>query len=127
MKIGLDTNIIAYAEGVNDDHMKTLATRLLRGVPRQNLLLPVQVLGELYNVLIRKGGRSRADARTTVLRWRDALPVIETSSSILVAALDLSTDHHLGFWDFVILAAAAASGCRLLLSEDFQDGFTWGG
>jgi predicted nucleic acid-binding protein len=27
----------------------------------------------------------------------------------------------------VIFAAAAASGCRLLLSEDMQDGFTWRG
>jgi predicted nucleic acid-binding protein len=32
----------------------------------------------------------------------------------------------LGLWDAVILAASAAAGCRLLLSEDLQDGFTWG-
>jgi predicted nucleic acid-binding protein len=27
----------------------------------------------------------------------------------------------------VILSAASQAGCRLLLSEDLQDGFTWGG
>jgi len=27
----------------------------------------------------------------------------------------------------VIFAASAAGGCRLLLSEDLQEGFTWGG
>jgi predicted nucleic acid-binding protein len=27
----------------------------------------------------------------------------------------------------VILAAAAEAGCRLLVSEDMQAGFTWGG
>jgi predicted nucleic acid-binding protein len=26
-----------------------------------------------------------------------------------------------------VLAAAAEAGCRLLLSEDLQDGFTWQG
>jgi len=26
-----------------------------------------------------------------------------------------------------MLAAAAEAGCRLLLSEDLQEGFTWGG
>ena len=27
----------------------------------------------------------------------------------------------------MILSAAAQSGCRLLLSEDLQEGFTWAG
>ena len=44
-----------------------------------------------------------------------------------VAAADLATDHQLGIWDAVILSAASQSGCRLLLSEDLQEGFTWAG
>jgi hypothetical protein len=40
---------------------------------------------------------------------------------------DLATDHQLGIWDAVILAAASQSGCRLLLFEDLQHGFSWGG
>jgi predicted nucleic acid-binding protein len=43
------------------------------------------------------------------------------------AAADLATDHRLGIWDAVILSASSQAGCRLLLSEDLQDGFTWGG
>jgi predicted nucleic acid-binding protein len=61
------------------------------------------------------------------LSWRDALPVVETSPEIMLAAADLATDHQLGIWDAVILSAASRSGCRLLLSEDFQEGFTWAG
>jgi predicted nucleic acid-binding protein len=30
-------------------------------------------------------------------------------------------------WDALILAVAAENRCRLLLSEDFQAGFTWRG
>jgi len=30
-------------------------------------------------------------------------------------------------WDAVIVSAAAEGGCRLLISEDLQDGFTWNG
>jgi predicted nucleic acid-binding protein len=33
----------------------------------------------------------------------------------------------MGIWDSVILSAAAHAGCRLLLSDDYQDGFTWSG
>jgi predicted nucleic acid-binding protein len=33
----------------------------------------------------------------------------------------------LGVWDAVVLAATSKAGCRVLLSEDLQEGFTWGG
>ena len=36
-------------------------------------------------------------------------------------------DHQLQFWDSLILAIAAQARCRVLLSEDMQQGFTWGG
>jgi hypothetical protein len=45
----------------------------------------------------------------------------------MLLAADLAADHQLGIWDSVILATASQAGCRLLLSEDMQDGFTWGG
>ena len=46
---------------------------------------------------------------------------------MVLAAADLAADHQLGIWDAVILSAASQSGCRLLLSEDLQEGFTWAG
>jgi predicted nucleic acid-binding protein len=35
--------------------------------------------------------------------------------------------HQLAFWDAIVLSAAADANCRVLLSEDLQDGFTWSG
>jgi len=90
-------------------------------------LLPVQTLGELFNLLVRKAGRSPGKARKAILSWQDAFPLIETSAGVMLAAADLATDHQLSIWDSVILSAAAEAGCRLLLSEDLQDGFTWKG
>ncbi len=89
--------------------------------------VPVQVLGELFNVLVREGGRSRGEARDALLSWRDTFPVVETSPEVMLAAVDLAADHQLGIWNAVILSAASRSGCRLLLSEDLQEGFTWAG
>jgi len=96
-------------------------------LPQEATVIPVQVLGELFNVLVRKAGKSRADAREALLSWRDAFPVIETSPEIMLTAVDLATDHRFGIWDAVILSAASQASCRLLLSEDLQEGFTWGG
>jgi predicted nucleic acid-binding protein len=91
------------------------------------VVLPAQALGELFNVLVRKAKRRPARARTAILTWQDAYPVVETSGAVLANAVDLATDHRLGIWDSVIVSAAAEAACRLLLSEDLQEGFTWRG
>jgi predicted nucleic acid-binding protein len=127
MKIALDTNILAYAEGVNDAERRDAALDIVGRLPQTAILVPVQSLGELFHVLMRKAGRDADAARAAVLGWRDAFSLIETSPAVLLAAMDLAADHQLTIWDAIILAAAAAAGCRLLLSEDLQDGFTWNG
>lgn len=48
------------------------------------------------------------------------------STMMMRAVLD-NTDHQLPVWDALILAVAAENHCRMLLSEDFQAGFTWRG
>lgn len=73
------------------------------------------------------GGRSKLQAREVLLGWSDSFQTIPTSPDIMTAAADLAADHGIGIWDAVILVAASQGGCRLLLSEDLQNGFTWGG
>ena len=127
MKVALDTNVLVYAEGVDDIEKRDIALDLVRRLPQEAAVIPIQVLGELFNVLVRKGGRSRAAARDALLGWRDTFATTETTPQVMLTAADLATDHHFGIWDAVILAAVSQAGCRLLLSEDLQDGFTWGG
>jgi predicted nucleic acid-binding protein len=127
MRVALDTNVLAYAEGTNGAFMRDKALALIQGLPPGAVALPVQALGELFNVLVRKAKRRPARARAAVLGWRDAYPTVETSAAIMVNAMDLASVHGLTIWDSVVLAAAAEAECRLLLSEDLQDGFTWRG
>jgi predicted nucleic acid-binding protein len=127
MRIALDTNILAYAEGANGAAMRDKALELIRRLPPGAIVLPVQTLGELFNVLVRKAKRRPDRARAAVLSWCDAYAVVETSATVIVSATDLAADHGIGIWDSVVLAAAAEAGCRLVLSEDLQDGFTWRG
>ena len=127
MRVAVDTNILVYAEGGNDPQRKRIALDVLDAVPEDSIFIPVQVLGELFNVLTRKAGWAREAARDAVLAWRDTVPTIDTTPSILIAASDLAVDHQFRIWDALVVAAAAAADCRLLLSEDLHDGFTWGG
>jgi predicted nucleic acid-binding protein len=130
-RVAFDTNILAYVAGVDrhpDDAAKIDASRTLlkqlRG--RASLLVPVQVIGELF-VVLTKAGASRADARATVLRMTEAFGSADSGAPALLSALDLVAAHQLQFWDALILNAAAEAGCTLLLSEDMSSGFTWRG
>ena|SRR5437868_14115522 len=125
LRIAIDTNVLAYAEGVNAGPKKKIALDILERLAINSTFLPVQVLGELFRVLVGKAKRKPERAQAAILSWRDTFPLIETSPNVLMAALDLSTRHDVMIWDAVILSAAAAAGCRLLLSEDLQSGFTW--
>lgn len=127
MRVALDTNVLAYAEGVNGAAMKNAAMDIVKRLPRNSVVLPVQAVGELFQVLVRKAGRSAAHSHAAILSWCDAFTLAETSGAIMLAASDLAVTHKLGIWDAVILSSAAESGCRLLLSEDMHDGFTWRG
>src|SRR6185437_5955433 len=111
MKVALDTNILAYAEGANGSVMRDKALDLMRRLPIGAVVLPVQTLGELFNVLVRKVKRRPSRAREAVLSWRDAYLTIETSSSAIVNAMDLASSHHLTIWGSVVLAAAAEGEC----------------
>jgi predicted nucleic acid-binding protein len=127
VRVALDTNILAYAEGVNGAEKRDQAVDLVRKLPEHAVVIPAQALGELFNVLVLKAKRYRDAARSSILTWRDAYAISETSAAVMVDAVDLASEHEMRIWDAVMLSAAANSECRLLLSEDLQDGFTWRG
>jgi predicted nucleic acid-binding protein len=62
----------------------------------------VQVLGGLFNVLVRKGRKSRSDARDALLSWRDTFAVIQTSPEGMPAAADLAPNHQHALLDAIL-------------------------
>lgn len=46
MRIALDTNVLAYAEGVNGADNQATVLDLLRRLPQDLIVIPVQVSGE---------------------------------------------------------------------------------
>ena len=124
LRIALDTNFMAYAEGVGDAKRCKAARELLARLSGLQVVVPAQTLGELHRVLVGKAGRTAADAKAAILSWSDAFDVADSTFEAMSAALDLAADHQIPIWDALILSVAADQQCRLLLSEDFQPGFT---
>lgn len=127
MLVAIDTNVLAYAEGAGDETRRAQAVALMTRLPETAVVLPVQVLGELHRVLVAKLRQPPAQAREAVLRWSDAYAVRDSTWGAMQSAFDLTAAHGLTIWDSLILSVAAEQRCRVLLSEDMQDGFTWRG
>lgn len=127
MKVAVDTNTLAYAEGVNGADLRRRAIDVIKSIPAHNIVLPAQVLGELFAVLVRKDRWPPDEARQAVTWWMDGYETVETSPAVLAVAFSLAVDHRVPVWDAVILSVAANARCRVLLSEDMQDGFSWNG
>lgn len=127
MRLAIDTNIFVYAEGVNTPAQAAEARKLIAGLPADMIVVPVQVLGELFNVLTRKGKFAPRRAAAVIADLSATFHTVDTSAVNLAAGLELAERHDLNIWDAIILAASASAGCTMLLSEDMQHGFAWHG
>ena len=131
MRIALDSNVLLYSAGVVKAVADVAKAKLARSIIEQvaqksEIVCPLQVFGECYQVL-RRNGRQRKDCQSILESWRRRFAVVGSEEAAFFAAIDLATDHDLQFWDSLILAVSAQANCQLLLSEDMQSGFTWRG
>lgn len=127
MKVAFDTNVLAFAEGIDGPDIQGSSLTLVASLKRVVTCLPVQVLGELHRVLQRKGGRSPAEAAAAVAEWAIDHQTVPTTVAAFENAMELAARHGLQTWDSIILSTAADAGCGLLLSEDMHEGFAWRG
>ena len=85
-------------------------------------VLTLQSLGEFFHVVTRKGKVAPADAAAVIESLRAAFPVGGGRSGDSRDRLPAVLQHGLSYWDAMLWATVQQAGCRLLLSEDFQDG-----
>ncbi|MCC7272679.1 MAG: PIN domain-containing protein [Alphaproteobacteria bacterium] len=114
----LDTNVVLYAF-VRGDPRGPIAEALLAS----GATVSVQVLNEFCAIARRKLGMSWSEVG-------EALEVVRTLSGSVVpitldthgAALAIAGRYGYRIYDALIVAAALAARCDLVLSEDLQDG-----
>jgi predicted nucleic acid-binding protein len=127
MRLTLDTNILVYAADRDAGVRHQIALNLVRQARGRDCVITLQALAELFNALVRKNKVPIARATAIVTAWREAVPCVAADDACLIDAMAAVADHGLSFWDAMIWATAKRSGCRLLISEDGQDGRTLGG
>ena len=87
----------------------------------------MQVLQEFYSVLTRKlkPGIAAPEARR-VVRALAAWSPLSIDFAVIEKAWLLEQRNSLSWWDALIVAAAQTLECEVLLTEDLQDGQTFG-
>jgi predicted nucleic acid-binding protein len=125
----VDTNVLVYARDAGNAAKQARATAWLEILWREQVgRTSMQVLSEYYVTLTRRldPGIPSAevwDDLTALFTWRP-LAIDET---VMQRGREIEQRHRLSWWDSLIVAAAAAQGCALLLSEDLQDGGVYAG
>jgi predicted nucleic acid-binding protein len=118
----VDTNVLVYSDDENASLKRDRARELLREVILSKTgVLSLQVLQEYFSISTRKLGFSAEDARQRIEIFSQ-LDVVILGVQDLLAAIDLHRLHQFSIWDALVIRAALNAGCRILYSEDLQDG-----
>lgn len=115
----VDTNVLAYAYDADSGDKGERAREVLGDI--DGAVVSTQVVLELFAVLTRKLGLTR-DAAEEATESLMELEVVATDARLVREGLRISREHDISHWDAMIIAAAAASGCDVLLTEDLNDG-----
>jgi predicted nucleic acid-binding protein len=127
VRITFDTNVLVYVADRDAGERHLIAVDLMRRARGRDCVVSLQALAELFRTLTGRYKLPAAEAIALVDDWRNVIPVIVADEQCLIDAMDAVAGHQLAFWDAMIWATARRAGCRLLLSEDGQDGRTLGG
>ncbi len=118
----VDSNVFLYAMD-EADPKKQQAARNWRAELWKNRLgrISFQVLSEFYVDAVRKRPEARDEARAEVrdlLAWNP----LTADAALVEQGWKIQDRYQLSYWDALIVAAAKASSCRYLLTEDLQAG-----
>ena len=127
MRFALDSNVLIYAEGLEDLAKRERATQLIEAIPVEDLVIPLQVIGEVTRWICTRGKKSKAVAVDRASWWLTTYLTQETTRLVFEGALELMAKNRFQLWDAIILSASAEAKANSLLSEDMQDGFRWRG
>ena len=117
-----DTNILVYADDKRAGPKQSRALDLVEEHRRDGTgVVSLQVLQEYFVTVTQKLKVNSTVARRKV-EILSEFDVVAPEVADILAAIDLHRLHGFSFWDALVVRAAKQAGCRVLLSEDFQDG-----
>jgi predicted nucleic acid-binding protein len=118
----VDSNVLVYSDDRRAGLKRERARELIREVMTAGTgVLSLQVFQEYFSISTKKLGISADGARKRIELFSQ-LDIVILGFPDLLAAIDLHRLHQFSIWDALVIRAALNGGCRILYSEDLQDG-----
>lgn len=112
-----DTNVLLYLLSGDAGKADRAEIALAAGG-----ILSVQVLNEFAAVATRKIGMSIDEVREVLATVRAVCRVVPITEATHDKGIEIADRYRLSIYDAMIIAAALIAECKILLSEDMQDG-----
>lgn len=118
----IDSNIWLYLFiGDNKHKLQAVKNLLVTCNTNNTIMISFQVLNEVaFN--LKKKGFSEEAIRRIISTMEETSIVIDFSVDIILHASKLREKNSFSYWDSLIIACAAAANCKMLYSEDMQEG-----
>jgi len=120
----VDANVLVYAFDSSAGRKRETARALLERLwATRTGCVSIQVLQEFVVAVTRKvAAPLTADEAATRVRELASWRVFTPGPDDVIAAIGVHTRARIGFWDAMIVVAAAESGCGVIWTEDLNDG-----
>jgi len=112
----LDTNILIYAFGKQDDARKQVAIEI---ISKCNII-SLQVVNETIYVLQRKFKFPNSELNKVVEFIKQNFVISDLNINALDTTLKIAETYGFSFWDSMMVAAALNNHCSILYSEDLH-------
>ncbi len=121
-RVFLDSNVLVYAQDAGSAKKQRVSREVIARLSSSaEGVISTQVLQEFYVAATRKLGVPPLAAKG-ILKTFAVFDTVQVSPALIQDAIDCSILNQLSFWDALILAAASAAGCGVVLSEDLNPG-----
>ena len=121
-KVFLDANILVYAQDKDSPAKRRRSREVIAELAATGSgVVSTQVLQEFYVAATRKMGVEPLAAKG-ILRTFSIFEIAQPSPALIDDAIDYSILNKISFWDALIVAAASATGCTTIYTEDLNPG-----
>jgi predicted nucleic acid-binding protein len=118
-KVLIDSNVWIYLASKQDDVKKKIAEKLFNQ-HFEDIILSVQILGEIFTVLDKKTNLTKNEIADITSFYADTYEVFKSGKEIFDEAVKVRLKYGYSFFDSLIVATGIASNCSVLYSEDLQ-------
>ena len=120
-KVFIDTNVLIYAYSETEPDKKDTTLTILENY---HIVFSIQVINEFIWVMNKKYKIDFKILQALLDRFWEKFEVTLLQKTSIDQALSIAQRYKYSYWDSLILSSALENGCKVLYTEDMQDGQT---